>query len=168
MKQAGNFHFACPNDRWRHVRLRGWWLHNHKKLKKMVETVDSLLNKMWDQEFSQWTQMNLLGVFCADFEYFVLTSFLLKSRRIQSLESTKKRHFFENFSAITFYGVRIYSKSLGSAQKALWRYYWDFWWWSKIHPFSEIESTVLKISVQTVLDINYDCNRKNDFFILGT
>ena len=149
-------------DWWRHVRLRGWWLHNREKCQKFTKLVGPISKKGWVLDNHQRSQMNLLVVFCADFEYFATTSSLLKSRRVQSCESTKKWYFFEKFSAVTFYCLWIYLKGPESAQKAFRRYFWDVSRLSRVHPFSEIGPTISKISVQIDPNINYDCNRKSN------
>ena len=141
VNQAENFHFWCPGHRWRHVRLRGWWLHNRNNAKKMVKLVIPISEKGWDQESLEDIQTNLKNALCAPFENFAFPSSLVKSRTVQSCESTKKWYFFEKFSVVTFHYLLKYLKGPDRAQKAFWRYFWDFEWWSRGHPFSEIGIT---------------------------
>ena len=122
---------------------------------------DYIIMKNWKKWLKLWTRFKkrdesrnfpnrLKWIFWVSF--VPILNILSSSHPFWNLEGLKvgnrrkKKTFFGKFAAITFYWVRIFSKSLGSAQKAVWRYYWDFWWWSKTHPLFEIESTVLKIS----------------------
>ena len=53
VNQARNFYFWCPDDRWRHVRLCGWWLHNRKNAKKWWNWWSELLKRDWTWNFSK-------------------------------------------------------------------------------------------------------------------
>ena len=90
VNQTGNFHFWCPDDRWRHVRLRGWWLHNRKNTKKWWNWWSELLTRDWTWNFAKV----LKWIFRKPFTLFV--NILAWHHSYQNLEGFKVENWRKN------------------------------------------------------------------------